>query len=326
MMKESDVVLESNVVLHKRDIEPLATWVNNTYIKAATAENTRRAYRSDIRHFEKWGGKLPANPESISAYLQHFAASLNPRTLARRLTALKNWHHYQGFNDPTNHAVIKKTLTGILRVHGKPKDKAPPLSPKDLLKMARRMQESGSFAACRDNALLQVGYFGGFRRSELVNICYEHISWKEEGVEILLPHSKTDQENQGQRVAIPHGNDLLCAVRALKMWVETADINSGAVFREIKKGNVIMTKSLSALSVNHILVRRALLGEVSDAEKLSSHSLRRGFTTHAYIAGAKIETLMRQARWKKTDTLMGYIDSVDRFKENAAIPIFNSIE
>ncbi|MDR3477081.1 MAG: site-specific integrase [Gammaproteobacteria bacterium] len=325
-MNDAETILDANVVLQKSENTSLATWVNNSYIKAATADNTRRAYRSDIRHFEAWGGKLPAKPEIVSAYLQHFATLLNPRTLARRLTALKNWHHYQGFNDPTSHPVIKKTLTGILRVHGKPKEKAPPLSPKDLLKIVKQLQNDESLAVHRDNALLQIGYFGGFRRSELVNIRYEHISWKEEGIEILLPHSKTDQENEGQHVAIPYGNELLCAVRALKNWVQAANIHSGAVFREIKKGDSLMTQPLSPLSINHILVKRALAAGVSEASKLSSHSLRRGFTTHAYLAGATIETLMRQARWKKTDTLMGYIDTVDRFKENAAMNIFNTIE
>ncbi|TAK75601.1 MAG: integrase, partial [Gammaproteobacteria bacterium] len=58
--------------------QSLTTWVSNPYIKAATSENTRKAYRNDIQHFEKWGGRLPASPESIILYLQAYAAVLNP--------------------------------------------------------------------------------------------------------------------------------------------------------------------------------------------------------------------------------------------------------
>jgi site-specific recombinase XerD len=99
----------------------------NPYIIAATSENTRKAYQVDIRHFESWGGQLPTTTETIITYLQVFAAQLSPRTLARRLTALKNWHTYQSFPDPTQHPAVHKTLAGITRTHGKPKDKARPL-------------------------------------------------------------------------------------------------------------------------------------------------------------------------------------------------------
>lgn len=301
-------------------------WVNNSYIKAATANNTRRAYRSDIHHFENWGGVLPSTPEGISLYLQHFAVTLNPRTLLRRLTAIKNWHNYQGFPNPTAHPAIQKMMLGILRIHGKPKDKAPPLSPKDLLKIVNKLKTDGSVQAIRDNALIQIGYFGSLRRSELVNILYENINWVEEGVEILLPHSKTDQFHDGQTVAIPFGNDLLCPVTALKKWCEVISIKAGAIFCSIKKGNNITVNALSELSVNHILKKRAYEVGMQNADELSSHSLRRGFTTYAYLAGARIETLLRQGRWRKTDTLIEYIETVERFKDNAGKNIFNNIE
>jgi len=56
--------------------------------------------------------------------LHAHAETLNSRTLSRRLTALKHWHSYQGFTDPTSHPLVRKTLTGIQNVHGKPKEKA----------------------------------------------------------------------------------------------------------------------------------------------------------------------------------------------------------
>ena len=99
------------------------------YIIAATSDNTRRAYQSDIRHFIDWGGLLPTSAEIIMNYLQQYATNLNPRTLVRRLTALKNWHIYQGFTDPTAHPLIRKTLTGIKNVHGGVRKLTPPKTP-----------------------------------------------------------------------------------------------------------------------------------------------------------------------------------------------------
>jgi hypothetical protein len=94
------------------------------YLEAATAENTRRAYRSAIRHFERWGGRLPARANMVSTYLLAHAETLNPRTLSLRLTALRHWHQLQGFPDPTAAPQARKTLQGITRMHGKPKRQA----------------------------------------------------------------------------------------------------------------------------------------------------------------------------------------------------------
>lgn len=66
--------------------------LSNRYQIAATSDNTRRAYQADIRHYETWGGQLPATTEAILRYLHSFAEILNPRTLSRRITALKQWH------------------------------------------------------------------------------------------------------------------------------------------------------------------------------------------------------------------------------------------
>ena len=34
---------------------------HQAFLAAATSDNTRRAYRSAIRHFQAWGGALPAD-------------------------------------------------------------------------------------------------------------------------------------------------------------------------------------------------------------------------------------------------------------------------
>lgn len=324
-MESELIALREDLEIQKSTEQSINPWVNNVYIKAATSQNTRMAYQSDIRHFEAWGGKLPAKPEMIAQYLQHFAASLNSRTLARRLTALKHWHTYQGFPDPTAHPAIAKTMAGIHRIHGKPKDKAYPLTPDDLLRIAKYLRSDDSLSALRDNALLQIGFFGAFRRSELVNIHIEHIAWKEQGIEIHIPQSKTDQEHSGQFSAIPYGKGFLCAVTALKEWLTAANIHSGPIFREIKKSGMIKPQSLTPLSVNHILKKRAEESGMTNASELSSHSLRRGLATTASLVGANIAAIMRQGRWKQVNTVMEYIEASERFSENVSIKILQTM-
>lgn len=296
----------------------------NTYIQAATSDNTRRAYRQDIRHFVTWGGKLPTTTDAIVKYLHTHAVMLNARTLARRLIALKNWHVLQGFSDPTSHPLIKKTLTGIKHVHGRPKAKAPALTIEELLKMVNFLKSQDTLMAWRNNALLQVGFFGAFRRSELVNIKWEHITFVSEGMEIMIPRSKTDQSGEGQVCAIPYGDERLCPVTALKIWCEKAGIQSGFVFRAIDRHDHISVSPLSMQSVNLIIKLVAKACQLPNADQFSSHSLRRGFATAASRKGAPFVGIMRHGRWRHDGTVLGYIEEGQRFAENVAKIILTS--
>ncbi|MFX5506026.1 Tn3 family resolvase, partial [Acinetobacter baumannii] len=81
---------------------------HRAFLAAATSDNTRRTYRSAIRHFLAWGGMLPCDPDAIVRYLLAYASTLTPRTLALRLTALSQWHLHQAFPDPTATPNVRK--------------------------------------------------------------------------------------------------------------------------------------------------------------------------------------------------------------------------
>ncbi len=327
---ENELIIESKDFITdcqelERGIE-LKPGLFNPYIRLATSDNTRKAYQSDIRHYETSGGKLPATSDMIANYLYQYADKLNPRTLARRLIAIKHWHNYQGFSDPTLHPAIQKTMTGILRAHGKPKEKARALLPEELARIHVYLNTEETLAAARDDALLQIGFFAALRRSELVAIEYKHIQWGEQGVEILLPSSKTDQQSQGQFCAIPYGNELLCPIKTLETWLEYSGIKQGPIFRRIRIGERLGDDALTPLTVNHILQLRAKQAGLEDIQSLSSHSLRRGLATSAARAGAPLQAIMRSGRWKQTNTVMEYIEASERFAENAASSVLQTMQ
>jgi integrase len=295
---------------------------SNPYIQAATRDNTRKAYQSDVAHFTQWGGLLPSSPEIITRYLQAFAALLNPRTLTRRLTALKHWHAYQGFADPTLHPAVRKTMIGIFNVHGQPKNKAPAINLEQLTQMATFMKQQNTLAMWRNNALLQVGFFGAFRRSELVALQFEQITFVPEGMDILIPRSKTDPSGAGQQCAIPYGDQELCPVTALKTWCEKALITSGFIFRGLERDQHLRSSPLLGKSVSTIIKKIARECQLQNAENFSSHSLRRGFATTASRKGAPFVSIMRHGRWRHEGTVLGYIEEGQRFEANAAKIIF----
>ncbi|KRB81067.1 site-specific integrase [Noviherbaspirillum sp. Root189] len=287
-------------------------------LTAATSDNTRRAYRSSVGHFLSWGGRLPSDESMIIRYLLAYAQSLNPRTLALRLTALSQWHLHQGFPNPAATPTVRKTLSGILRTHGKPKAKAKALPVEDLELIVSALARQPTLSAIRDSALLQIGFFGGYRRSELVQLKVDNLAWDREGLVITLPRSKTDQEGQGIVKAIPYGDDSFCPVKALRTWLQAAGIDSGPLFRPINKSGIVAAVALHPASVNDILERGAKLAGLDYVPMLSSHSLRRGMATSAYRAGASPRDIKRQGGWRHNGTVQGYIDEASQFAENAA--------
>ncbi|MBR7792150.1 site-specific integrase [Undibacterium sp. FT147W] len=289
-----------------------------TLLAAATSDNTRRAYRSAIQHFLAWGGALPADEPVIIHYLLAHAAALNPRTLALRLTALSQWHVHQGFPDPASLPTVRKTLTGISRVHGKPKKKAKALPVEDLERIIVALEQFDTVKAKRDSALLQIGFFGGFRRSEVASLEVEFIKWQAEGIAITLPRSKTDQEGEGIVKAIPYGDDVCCPATALRTWLAAAGITSGPIFRRVDKWGKIGADALHESSVNTILAECAKQAQLDYVPELSSHSLRRGMATSAHRAGADFRDIKRQGGWRHDGTVQGYIEEASQFEENAA--------
>lgn len=291
---------------------------HRAFLAAATSGSTRQAYRSAIKHFLDWGGLLPADEATVIRYLVHFSDSLSPRTLALRLTALSQWHAYQGFADPAAGATVRKTLAGIARTHGRPKKKAKALPVEDLERIVAALDSLGTLKAARDNALLQVGFFGGFRRGELAGIAVEHLAWDTRGLVITLPRSKTDQTGEGIVKAIPFGAGPCCPATALRAWLDAAGVGNGPVFRSITKWGVVGADALNPASVNAILAAAAQLAKLGYVPELSSHSLRRGMATSAHRAGAEFRDIKKQGGWRHDGTVQGYIDEAGLFESNAA--------
>jgi integrase len=309
MTTETELVVNSTMLMLKDQQD---------YLFKATAANTRRAYQSAIRQFEKAGGLLPATEQELARYITNKAPLLNPRTLSLHLTAISHWHCYQNLSDPTQAAEIKKLLKGIYRTHGQPKHKAKALYPEHIDKIVAYLNQQNNLKALRDNALIQLAYFGAFRRSELIAITVEQLRFETQGLLILIPRSKTDQGGVGKIKALPYGQNTVCPVTAVRKWLEVSKIQQGSIFRGINRWNILQSEPLHLDSVNAIIKTLAQQCGFDFIDNLSSHSLRRGFATSAANIGVDFEWIKRQGGWKNDNTVREYIEEGQLFDQNAA--------
>lgn len=294
------------------------------YLQRATAENTRTAYRSDIRHFQRWGGKLPTDTATVIRYCEAYADTLNPRTLKRRLVALKQFHCYQGFTDPTAHPLVTKTLKGIANTHGTPRAQAPALRLDQLHALLEHIDSIQSLSARRDAALISLGFFAALRGRELVAVQVEHLTLEPKGLTLILPRSKTDPTGEGLTCAVPRLEKPYCPSWALERWQAESGIQTGFLFPGINRWERCATKPLSLHGLNHRLRQWAEDIGLPEAAKLSSHSLRRGLATSASAAGASFKSIMRQGRWRHEGTVLEYIEAGQQFNDNAVSKLFES--
>jgi integrase len=286
-----------------------------SYVRDSLAENTRRAYQSDLRHFELWGGSLPASPESVAAYLAAYADRLSVTTLVRRLASLSKAHQARGLGNPVRTELVRATLRGIKRKRRHAQLQAKPLLRDDLLLVLDAM--GNGLKDLRDRALLLIGFAAALRRSELVALDVADVEHVRHGIVLHLWRSKTDQDGQGHNVAIPYGRGRWCPIACLDAWLSTSGIAENAIFRPVDRHARVHNARLSGEAVS-ILVRERIAAAGLDPLGYSGHSLRAGLATSAAQAGVPAWRIKAQTRHASETMLAHYIRQGELFTDNAA--------
>jgi len=290
------------------------------YGRAALSSNTMRAYKSDWQEFQGWCAErgrshLPANAATVANYASFLAdAGKKVPTIARKLAAIRFFHRGAGLDNPTDNAGVAAILKGIRRTLGTAARQKAPATVDVIHAMMARIN-ADSLQGKRDKALLLLGFAGAFRRSELVAITVEDLTFSDEGVDVFLPKSKTDQEAKGQSVAILNGKALKPADR-LKEWLQAAEITSGPIFRRFNRGDRLTAETLTDQAVA-LIVKKYADAAGLDVASLSGHSLRAGFVTSAAENRASISRIMEVTRHRDPRTVETYVRRADRFKDHA---------
>lgn len=292
-------------------------------LQKSKADNTLRAYEADWTDFYDWCEQhkmnfLPAEPETIVNYINDLADHAKANTISRRLSAISENHKAAGYltENPCRDGLVRNALDAIKREKGTFQRGKTPILIENLYDMIPYFDLS-DLGGIRDKALLLTGFMGAFRRSELVEIDVEDLSFVQEGVLILLKKSKGDQEGQGEEIAIPyHTCPDFCAVVCLKNWIQNAGLIRGPVFRPLTKNRKIRDCRLSDQSVARIVKKYVAMAGL-DSNAFAGHSLRRGFATSAAQHDIDERSIMQQTRHKSEKMVRRYIEQGNLFKNNA---------
>lgn len=298
------------------------------------SKSTIRAYKSDWKQFVKWCDQhnflsLPAESKTVALYCADRSKKSKTSTITRFLSVIAQYHKMNNFENPCGQQTVKIVLSGIRKTNGTRRTKAEPITWSILKKMLDKC--SSSVLGRRDAAILSIGWAGAFRRSELIGLTNEDLSWVDEGLLISITNSKTDQTRHGQSVAIPRRDGNYCPVALLSTWVERMEIRDGPLFFALRRNSDSQffqlidgeRRSMSHLMVNNIVKKYIKLIGLNPTH-YSSHSLRRGLATEAGRLMVPERIVMRHTRHKSVETLRGYMDSGSAFIENPLLAVYLS--
>jgi len=249
------------------------------------------------------------NPYSSSAY--------KASTIQRILASITYKYRINGFPFDRKNPNVAETISAIVRDEKNIKSgQAKEILKNDIIKIIDSIPSNDEdYRNIRDKALILIGFYSFCRRSELLGMKYEHLTFSDDGIQVLIPFSKTDQTGEGRVIFLPKHSDNYCPVKALNNWLEVARIDKGPLFYKINKSNTIEKYTLNSknlkisLTDSHfvlMLKKRSTAAGLDNSNNISGHSLRIGAITEARMRGVPTHEIMAQSGHKTTQMIDRY--------------------
>lgn len=319
----------SNFSLSKDTFDKLKKIIDD-----GTPENTKLAYKKDIKYFNEWCkvigffdyNVLPIPVDVILKFIADHVEGmdnniekiliekgikrknglLSIKTVERRLAAISSYHKVNNVDSPCKDnrisVLISKAKRAAAKNGYKPKKKKAAI--KDVIDKMLSTCENGSLIDLRDKALILFGWSsGGRRRSEISSAVFENLEKIDSSYIYHLGITKTSQEGSGGEVPI-----VGKAYEALKIWLEESGISEGHIFRSVNKYGDISKKGICDKTVARIIKSRIKMSGL-DEKLFSGHSLRSGFLTESGLRGKNLLDAMALSRHKTVQIAAGYYQS-----------------
>ena len=256
---------------------------------------------------------IPISTEYICLYAQILARSFKTiGAIKAYIQAVRHLHVLAGA-DPTGlqSPQLDLTLRGIARLVNTPPTQAYPLTPRILTEI-RGLLNFNSVLDVVFWSVLLMGFYSLARISNLVKTNKNSFQPSRRQVMLgeklmLLTFTKTKTIQFGQRaLKIPimvQPDSPLCPVQAYKLMLEVIPApKDSPAFVLPSKGSLI------PFTYSHFQTRlKDLIAQTGRNPKLySSHSMRRGGATTAFMAGVPLSVIQLQGDWA-TDSYLRYI-------------------
>ena len=281
-------------------------------LQGAYAPSTIRAYEKNFERFITYSEMLhecalPATGNLVTRFIKQISdGRLKSASIRIAVASISAIHKLNQLSDPTTHPEVRLELRRMHRTLGRGSRQAIGINYETLNKMIDHTEDD--LIGFRDRALVLTAYAGMCRRSELIELRVDDISYTgDQSIKIKLRRSKTDQDRLGRWLFLNEE-----AQESIIGWLKSSGIKEGKLFRGINRTN-ILSEGLSASQVNRIYKKLAQKSEMEPSfiKGISGHSMRVGAAQDLVKSGASLPLIMSLGRWSKPDTAMRYIEKLD---------------
>ena len=266
-------------------------------VKQPDSENTRRAY---TRAWHAWQrhcvdalhAPLPILPHHLVLYLEsltHLAPN-SVRLYLAALCAIDQAHALaegrDGYTPLRRDPIVQRWLKSWGRSHPvAPRKQASFLTPAQLERLVTVAAEPGhnqsrvAHAAryARDRCMIVLGVHAALRVSELAALELRDVWEHDEGLQVLVRRSKTDQHGAGHLKALhPQARRARCPVEAFRQWLAVRGREPGPLFYTIARNGLVTLEPMTEQPTMRMIVARA---QAAGLEHVTSHSMRATFAT-----------------------------------------------
>jgi integrase/recombinase XerD len=277
-------------------------------LDGAYAPNTLKSYYSDAKSFVDWceqrnTAPFPLMSDTIRSFIEYMQVNYSYSTIRRRLSALRRLNGLLGFEDQTFTEDVYLAIRKLKRAKSTEQRQALGINEDLLAEMIKAQPET--LVGKRNRLLLSLGYDFLARRSELVAIRSEDLTFTQDGaLKGIIRRSKTDHYGRGRLV---FGSER--SAKLLKKWLRLKPKEIQPVFCAVNHGRCL-DRAICDRQVNEIIKRGIVKVKrhprPSDLE-VSGHSLRVGAAQDLLIKGHDMAAIMRAGGWSDPSTVSRYL-------------------
>lgn len=287
--------------------------------EGAYSANTLRAQRADGAVFQAFcegraEAHLPADPLTIRAFIDHeVKEGKKPATVRRYIATIGRAHIGAGLMNPCSSEAVRLGLKKMGRETSARQAQARALGWKEIKEFIESAGEG--LRADRERAMLCVAYETLARRAELVALDVRDVEFLPNGTgNALIRRGKTDAEGQGRVTYLSRET-----VRWLKIWLEHAKIEEGAVFRRLV-GRGQIGGPLNPGSIAPIFKRVAQWIGMPErfVAEISGHSTRVGAAQDLAELDIDLAGITQAGGWKSPRMPLQYAESINAARSGMA--------
>ena len=277
----------NELVIQQNRAEIAVSTETKELIQSSIADSTLKRYQRLSKQIEAWLKGAMLTDALLADYITELhTEGKSPTTIAQVVAAAKWLAKNHGIEIIGE--VTSKTLAGIRR-EGKERGKGQVdgVEREDMLRVVTLAEADKTIAGLRDAALIRLMSDCLLRISEAVAVDVGDLHKNT----LRIKSSKTDQEGRGEVLFVGGPTQKL-----ISRYCTRAEIDKGALFRHIRRGDHVQSGRLTTVSARRIIQARAKAAGVEGF--ISGHSLRVGSAVSLAQVGASVVDMQNAGRWK----------------------------